>query len=455
MRNKFWIFIILALVIGCSEEKSDEYLLAQDRKRLEESCYTANVLLYKYIKIGIRASALKDTTFPELEELNRVNELLAELGDTNSTEIKPVEYYKMAVAYWNLRSYVRETDEDIFPTLEEAMNDSLPPNYVFLSGEEKARVQNTEHAILGIGSFIFRDFGTDVSMYECFKVNPQLFPEGEERALFQFVRSFMFMSKGLYYLSEYELSDNIKWLNANTDIDLPFVQLYFFWTMLQNGESGYEAVKALQTTDEQNYLIFHSLNHLTRGIDRLMMEREIDEKRAIEDFEAFIEDAHKLGVNNELVWCIEAYLALKKEDSDRAIRALTNLKSSPILNDDERETIDEAIAYLEEREPGKVLNGVYDKYFLSKIVVKFTYYQMKKVDWKQVLKDSGVENVDERFEKIENMNKLWEEMEQYTEKEKLIETGEELKEKGKELQEEGGKLLDKAKDWWSDDEEEK
>lgn len=71
-----------------------------------------------------------------------------------------------------------------------------------------------------------------------------------------------------------------------------------------------------------------------------MMERDIDQERAIEDLGIFLRDVKNIGVDNEIIWTIETYVYLENEESDKAIASLTKLSmSSSLSSDDKRDEI--------------------------------------------------------------------------------------------------------------------
>ncbi|WP_123803305.1 hypothetical protein [Flavivirga aquatica] len=185
--------------------------------------------------------------------------------------------------------------------------------------------------------------------------------------------------------------------------------------------------------NQQTHLGFHSLNHLFRGFDRLMMERDIDEKRALEDFEIFLKDAKEIGLDNEIIWSIETYLYLKNEENEKAVASLSKLKTSKLLSSNEKEKIDESIEYLKNRKSGKVLNGIYDKYFLSKIATKYMFSILSQVDWKKVLKEQNVPHTEDMFKTIEVLKEFIENLNKYSSTDNLKKTGESLWNKAKEL----------------------
>lgn len=421
------LLLLLTLTISCSDDdKTDKQLLENDKKELVENLDSYKVATYKFGKILIRASAEKNTISPEFQsfksDLDRIFNKVVKYDLENAENLSLLDYISIYRDYKKMEDFIMETDEDIFPTLIDAFNvtygDSIRRQRKYLKGEQKVYVQNIEHSVLSAIVILSKDLGKEVSLYECSKTHPKLLPDSEIKTLLQYFRGFLFFEKGLYYLSEDEISRNIDWLNNNKRVDLPYTRAMFKWGNLNN---------------EQTHIGFHSLNHLFRGFDRLMMEREIDKKRALEDFEMFLKDAKEIGLNNEIVWSIEIYLYLKNEDNNKAIAALTKLKSSKLLSSDDREKIDESIDYLKNRKTGKVLNGFYDKYFLSKIATKYMFSILSKIDWEKVMKEQNIPHTEEIFETIDNFTTFIENLEKYSSTENLKEAGEEIKNKGKSL----------------------
>lgn len=416
--------LLLGILLSCSKPETDAELLALDQKKLIENLDYDKITFYKFAKIAIRASAVQDTTKEEYQKfgknmqhlLNAMHKVDAK-GDESISAIDALLIYK---DYQSVKSFVKETDEDIFPTLVEGINglNNNGAKFQLLSGKEKTQAQNIEHAILSTIVLATRSFGQPFALYECSKTQPEKLPDHETKTLLEFVRGFLFFSNNLYYLSEDGLSRNISWLDKNEKIPLPYTKAFFGWRNL---------------SDEQTHTAFHSMNYLFRGFDRLMMERKVDEERALDDFEKFLVDTKKLGLETELTLAIESYLYLKREDKEKAIVALTKLNKSPLLSNSEHEALEKTIAYVNDREADKALNGVYDKVFLSKIATKYMISILAKIDWEKVLKENNVPHTDEIFATIHKVQKISNSVSSYT-NDKTIEKGKtELKKKGSDL----------------------
>ena len=243
-------------------------------------------------------------------------------------------------------------------------------------------------------------------------------PDSEIKTLLQFVRGLLFFTNKFYYLSEDEIGNNIKWLDKQQKVDLPYTRAFFKWGRFNN---------------DQTHVAFHGLNHVFRGLDRLMMKREIDEERALDDFEVFLADAHQLGIQNETVWSIESFVYIKRGKNDQAIASLNKLKTSPLLSDSERGSIEESIAYLDKRDPDTNLNGVYDKFFIGKIVTRQMLVVLAKIDWRKFLKEHHIKQADKMFDTIDRFEVVNAELQKMSDPKSIIEKGNELKAKSKKL----------------------
>ncbi|WP_299121735.1 short-chain dehydrogenase [uncultured Tenacibaculum sp.] len=432
MKSKI-LTVILFIFFSCStEEKTDRELLEIDKKVLLKSLDSYKITPYKFGKILLRASVEKDTISAEFnsyrKDINRLSKKLMSHNIKNPEKLSLLDYISLYRDYKNMESFIMKTDEDMFPPLLDVFNviygDSISKKRAYYKGKEKQLIENLEHTILSAIVILSKDLGKEISLYECSKTNPDLLQDSELKTLLQFFRGFLFFEKKLYYLSENEITKNINWLNENQNIDLPYTRSMFQWGNLEN---------------RKTHLGIHSLNHLFRGFNRLMMNREIDEERALKDFEIFLNDSKEIGLNNEIINSIEAYLYLKKEKNEKAIIALTKLKSGKLLSSKDKKRIDESISYLKSREPENVLNGFYDKYFLSKIATKYMFSKLNEVDWKTIMKKQKVPHTEEMFAVIDKFKEMTNNLNKYSTTETLKEVGGDVKEKGKEF-------FNKAKD---------
>ncbi len=457
--NLFTHLILLSTLLflaGCGHEPTDAELLAQDRLELQGMLATNKIMSWKFVKMAVRASAAPADN-PELQAFKAKGDpLFARIIRLEDKEKKGgsanvLDYIGLYRDYLTLKAFVKKTDEDIFPTLTEALGEAYSadsiPTKVILTPSERRVQQNLEHTAFSTFALLTQDIGTEIAFYECVEIEPQYLPDTEVKTLLSFFQSFVFLEKGLFYLSEDVLTYNLRWLETHDTVPLPFMQ-----TALQ--QSGLDSAKT--------GIAYHGLNHLVRGLDRLMMARDIDQERALQDLQAFVDDARKAGLDNEVVWMVQAYLGMQQEDSNAAIAALQKLKASPLLGADEKAALDETILYLDDRDPDQALNKVYDNVLMAKIFGQYMLAQLVKIDWKQLMLDHDVPYTEEIFATIDRIQEIIKNIDRYTDTDvwedvgsevgqKVIVEGEKMTEEvTEEVTEEGGNLWDRIKAWWNE-----
>lgn len=409
--------------LACStSDKADEYLLQKDKENLQESLKSLDVNLYKYIKISARVAAGTDSIsdqFQEFEEYQEIFEKNSKLLE-NSEDLDVLDYISMYRDYRKVSEYVERTDEDIFPLFID-YKDSITQQTMSFSKEQKDSINTSMHTLLSGILLVTKNFGRNICLYECYETDTGLLEDSEFKSFLQFFRGLIFFQKGLNYMADEEYTQNINWLNTNPNTHY-FIGRFVFRTW--------------RTPDEQIHVAYHALNHAMRGMNRLMMKREIDKQRAIQDFETFLEDAKALGVDNELIWAIETYVYLNQSEKEKAIASMDKLKSSNIFSKKDRELLEESIQYVKDRDDKALMNGVYDKLFLGKIASKYVVLQLSQVDWRQLAKEYGIEGTEELFNTFDKIELVSGNIQKYTSTEQL----DKVKEKG-------SKLLDELTDF--------
>ncbi|MDQ1141466.1 hypothetical protein [Pedobacter agri] len=426
------ILVCAVLLSGCSKEQTDKALLDLDKQRLEENINYDKIVFYKFAKIAIRSNAVLDTNNADYKKFSsQTRNIMSTMHqlDTNKKSISVMEALQLYNDYRKVKTLVKNTDEDIFPGLIEGFNVMYGAPKIDLKSinpVEKIRTQNVEHAILSMAVLTTRDLGQPFALYECSKTQPEFLDDAEIKTLLEFVRGFLFFGNNLFYLSEDGLSRNIKWLDKNEDIALPYTKAFFGWRNL---------------SDEQTHIAFHGMNYLFRGFDRMRMERKVDEERSLDDFDFFVKDMNKLGLQTELVWIVDAYLNLKRENPEKAVPALERLKTSPLFSEAEREAIQKTIDYVKNRDADAALKGVYDKTFMAKLASKYMISVLSKIDWEKVLRENEVPHTAKIFAGINKFKAMSNAVSQYTQA-TTIENGK------KEITKKGSELLEKAKNLW-------
>ncbi|WP_343635420.1 short-chain dehydrogenase [Fluviicola sp.] len=426
--KKLLYLSLLLFLIACSSEKTDEELLELDRIALNENLVSGKVVPYKFVKLMFRGYASDDTTSTKFKAFKRDSDKLVQkiMKLNRADDLSVKDYWAMYQLYDQMDGFVTQTDEDEFPVIVDAFRrfwDGTKSAHYF-KGKAKAEQEAREHAFLTILAMTSSSLGTEIALYECSETDVELLPDSELKGDLRFLRGFVFMQKGFYYLSENEYSNNLEWLKKNKNLDL---------------RATINSMQLGQFDQKQAYAAFRAMNHLYRGVDRLMMEREIDHERVLEDFEQVLKDCKTLKIDNEAVWAIEVYVHLEKGENDKAIASLEKLKKSKLLTDDDKALIDESIEYLKKDDPETVLKDVYDKVFMLKIASAFTYNRLKDVNTNKLLKKSKTPNASKIAKKTEVLENAVDQIDGFS-------NGETLKEATKKAGEEGEGLLEEAKE---------
>lgn len=428
-----FLSLLVLFMLGCGKEPSDAEMLARDQAKLKDNIYTQKVLLYKTVVIAVRSSKADDSVLPELksfrEKLDNINRILS--SDSTVEYLSAWDYITLASDIYTLNKFARKTDEDIFPTILESFDYDIKDSthQAILQGPPKLIVQNSEHTLLSMFSLLGSNYSDDIALYECYKTNPDLLPPCEVKVLIRFMRGFVFMQNKLYYLSEAEFTDNINWFERDEKMNIALSKMIF-------------------STDSSNVpkilKMFKGFNYLSRGVDRMMMDRDIDEERAWQDLQKFVDTFEEIGIENELTWSIQALVSIHNEDTEKAIATLQKLRTSPLLSSDDIEIIDDSISYLKEGRTGR-LKKLYDKFFIAKIMTKFIISKLGEVNWQKLLKDNGVPYTDEMFETLHTSKKFLANIEKYGRKDTYLDP---LKDIGNDVEKEGHGIIDDAKGWW-------
>lgn len=427
MKKLFYLAFLL-FISACSSEKTDEELLEQDRLALNENLTAGKVVPYKFVKLMFRGYASENQGSPQFKAFKKESDGLVQkiMKLNHADEISMKDYWNMYQVYTKMDGFVSKTDEDEFPTLVDAFNKywNGATSAHFFRDKAKLEQEAREHGVLTIIAMASRSLGTEVALYECAETDPDRLPDTELKSLLRFLRGFVFMEKKFYYLSENEYTSNLKWLKQNKTADLSLTM---------------KCLNLGHFNQKESHIAYRGMNHLFRGIDRLMMEREIDQERATEDFEQVLKDCRALKIDNELVWSIDVYVQLQKGNNDKAIVSLRKLKKSNLLTAEDRGIIDESISYLKKDDPETVSKDLYDKLFLLKIAGAFVYNRMQDVNTGKVIKSRKIPNASKIAQKAAMLESIVNQIDRFS-------NGETLKDVTDQAEKEGENLLNDAKE---------
>lgn len=354
MKKLLYTFCLLTLV-SCSSEMTDEELLEKDKTQLKEQLDSESVILYKLCKMITRSTnddKLDEHVGKNKEDFKILTNLFNKVK--KDQDLSTGEYLSFASSFKEVHSFVEKTDEDIFPSFFESLKATGNSKQIFKTGSAKDIQDSQEHALMGLFVKFGGGFPASVSFYECTQIETDKLPDAKARFYFRLYKGFILLENDLKYLAEKEFTDNIVELKKDKSLDFREVNVVF-------GKEQFNKEKSMKLALMVNYVL--------RGIDRSMMDREIDHERSLEDFEAGMNLAHELGIQDEFIWPIEAFIYIDKGENKKAIATLKKLEQSKMLSDDEKQIVGTAIKALEKGDSeAAIADGAFDAEFVSNLV---------------------------------------------------------------------------------------
>lgn len=414
MKNLYIILIVGAIgysFSSCTRQDPLEKERAEFLKSLEDN--TA-LTVYRGVKITLRS-------FPVNQKVQHVDSLLRGI-ENKSAGYENVSMYTIHLlnaffglgkenqslslsdafevynAYNELKEELKNKNEDDFPTLLEVILylNSIKNKENDLLLKDLKWNNSKEHLVLSAALMGAKPLPASFQLYETSKLEIPQLENTEIKPLAALFKGVVFMQNKWNYLSEEALSQGIESLDAgNLQLEYPTAPKFFEGSKIQGPEA--ELVQ------------LHALSCLLRGYVRTRMDDEDRNDLGVEDFELFLKDAEKIGADNELVWFAGTYVAIKKEDNERAIAYLDKLHGSDQFTENEKNVIAETKIYLNDREKGKALNTIYDKIFIGKLLVSYIYRYSTQIGWYKSVSNSESgkmllslpEKIDAEYQKIE------------------------------------------------------
>ncbi len=423
------LLIVLTVILVACSSKSDEQYRAEENEKLQEFLVRDEVLYYKGLKTFARLSLAQNqnrtipyqSEFSELET-RHITAISQELTPPYDSARKidlvqeAVVYYKAYQEYKLIKELLIKVDEDSLPSFcELLLNINASAGKSFFDGQD---IQTIEHLLFGITIYTPQKLPQSLVLYELDRVDMDRLGTTDVRAIAQSIRGLLLSQYKFVYLSEWEHTENLHVLENS-----PFVPVFISPVVPYK-----ETVKL--TPQERSRLELHSVNLIGRALARMGMDRDDKKELAIKDFEYFLEDAEKLGWDNELVWLCGAYVALTNEDQENALRYLGKLQKSAYMQDKESQMVlAESIQYLEKRDPEKAFVRISDKTFIARLSLSLTLAAIEKTGVADKLYASGDQKLKDFSDKLTKQSELIR---------KIF--------KADQLFEEGDKLMDKAKD---------
>ena len=354
---------ICILLFSCGKED----MLEKEKKEMQEFIENKDLVVYRGLKVSLRS--ISTTTIADSSEFKNASKIQALsfallqkiLGVKSDSTFSFTDYFSAMSEVSELKDELAKWDEDKFPTILH--------NMFSITGADSGNLlskynSSCEHIIL---SLTWTGMGApeSFSVYEMIKSKPEEISDPLFRLSASFIKGMILNKKKWNYTAEKEFSDYISFLEKNRKQVVEELNLSSIY-------------KEQNLSEEQIYAGLHGPALFMRGLCKLESEREDEAEK---DFELFVKDADKAGVDDEGVWMIRAYVAINNENKEEAVKMLDKLSASEKFSSDEKAVIEEVKKFTEDREKGKALNRITDKMFIAKIAYIYAEKQIASVDW--------------------------------------------------------------------------
>jgi hypothetical protein len=369
------VLVVFLLASACGFF-SCESPIERERRELREAAESSEAVLYRGLKVALRSAPLDgsttDASSTKIRQLTAsvFTKLLREGAQEPAAALTPADYVVLAKEFYELRDQLRVADEDAYPTLLHQI--------VVASGDDPASLAMLEwydpaweHLVLALLWTGSQKAPQGFVMHELGELDPDgLEPDGV-RVAARLLRSLAFYQYHWPWLADEELTAYLDDLQTSRADVIAFTRAF--------------AGAPPDASDDFVYAQWHAPGVLLRGIVRF--EKKLDDE-ALDDLDAFLTDAQTLGIDDEGVWLVGAYVGIRREDPERALENLRKLEASPMLDDDAKKLVRESIAALEKRDPESAFNGVTDKVLVAKIAGGYLLRVLAKVNWREQLERS-------------------------------------------------------------------
>lgn len=423
------LFAVIALLsAGCGFFQPEDSLEI-DKQEQTEVLEGIFVTYWKGAKISIRSLPISSTTktidFDAIrkEQSDRLNlgkhlsriydwESLLKDESKSPTQFTAKEFMEFAQEVYAMSDTINDMDEDEYPTFAQIISYSNKvlngktldyPDYWNNSMDHWlfAIVMETR---FGLGSW---------KTYELDRVDIKEINTTDFRVLAALHKGVDHLRNEWFYLAEHTFSQ------ALTELEQPKVFLNSEIEKLIS-QSPIENL----SSEEQFRLFASATTHLLRGLSRHKTgDAELSEM-ALEDIVLALEKFNRLGVENELVWLAQSYVAIKNNKPKEALLALSKLEKSKYLTDKEVVLITKTKEHINDRDPEGALNFITDKVFMYKLGLSYAISYTTEIEWMQLLeKTEEGRRILKRFSELEQtFNKA----KGYLDLDKVKQTGEKL-----------------------------
>ena len=362
-------------VVACDCDEPTE------EERLRAMIDTSSVHMYVAMKVAITKSG----TDPEVQRVREnlleatiaVRRLAEERGE-GATEVPLDEavtraletggdVLSLARALYELRG---EGAEIVRTRREDALSPLLP---VLLAERAPELLpywdMNTEHGVILLAMFVLKfhekspaPIPIEVLLYEAWMTDPGTLRLAGLEPPVRAVKAHLYAERDLCDLAKLET-------DALAAADPQRLREKMRETM--------DTIGSTPTDDEIRSFVAVS-RALAHGSTALCYLNREEKEKAHEELQRFVEAAEEAGIPPADTALIRAYLAYEDGDIEATRRYLEQAKESELLDDDDREDVDELLRYLRDEDDRDALTDFYDKAFFAAFTARICLRQLER-----------------------------------------------------------------------------
>jgi hypothetical protein len=345
MKHLLYSLALVLTFASCGSKKEDPY--QREQKEIDEYLSSEGLNVYKAFKVSLRGTkaAGEDTAFDRarMELLALTGYVLQHAADT-TRHIDAMEIANTIAEAKPAIDELLKKDEDSLPTVMQNISFVMQP----APGEDvfgNLFTESEEHLILAGLWFAGAHAHPDLALYELNRVKSNDVRDVQFKCLSEMTRSLLYLTHNWPYHAERSADDFIALTESEKD------------ALMKSPWPGVDA-NGNAVTPEQAWHQMHAIGFALRAAARQKCEEEAKKEQAFDDFAEFVKEAEAGGLDHEVVDMAGLLVALKKEDTDEAMKYITKLEQRPNLTQEEKELVAELKVYVTDKKHAEAQQSI-------------------------------------------------------------------------------------------------
>lgn len=364
MKQGLLILCMIVICFSCSK-KEDPY--EREKKEMKVFYDNSKLLIpYKGVKIALRtdyedkSSKSAQIGKTGLQTLSAISSFF--MRDSMPQGIKGMQQvYTQVKGLYELKQQINAINEDELPTIYSRL--SIVEKQMYGSSTLSKNIEksvfgtynnSTEHFLLGCLWFVLPSAPADMYVYEASQINENEISMPDQHLFASLLKALVCEQKEWHYTSE---KSSTEYINYITDHKKEVLDATEYLSSLPG------------TSTDNRFYELRSVGYALRGLAKHNSDRE---KEANEDFDHFVDDFEKSGVQNKELCFLSSYLCIRNNKPDKAEMFLSKMEQLPTYNEHDKQTVVELRGFIKDKN-GKKFNKYFDSFSLSRIAFMYFY----------------------------------------------------------------------------------